>query len=1687
MNKTFTYKFLLFIAIGMLFCIPIVLAQVPKISYGSAKTFIANLPISPVTPTNSGGATSYGTLTNVKTFSYGGNITGLAVDSAKNFYLIDAYAHTIKKVDAKTGITTDFATNLLSNYITADKKGNIYSIYGFNGYVTKIATGTGRVSQIGTGLSTVTNIAVDGSGSVFLSDNFNTIKKISAIDGATTTIASNFDSINGIAVDAEGNIYVVEYGKLFIKKISAIDHSISLIPVNFQFQQGITSDAAGNLYLYDPYKYALKRVSAVDHSISTAASQVFPSYGGMQTDMDGNLYIAFNSFAIQKITLNCYTIKPTLPNGLNFDVSTGTVSGTPRVKTAATNYVVIAYNSSGSGSANLNIGINNASLADLTVSNATLYPAFTTDKRVYTDTVKYEVSSLKLTPSSNDSTAIIKVNSKVITSGKMTDIPLVIGQNIINILVTDAAKTTSLSYKLTISREAPSDASLKNLTLSKGLLSPVFSKNTTSYLTLLSSTTGSIKVTPATTDPLATIKVNGATIKTGTASASIALVDGPNAINIVVIAQNGEKSIYKLTVVRATAAPAISYSDPIKRYAVGTPITPIKPINTGGSVPAIMYGDLQPYATGLSTPTDIAADAFGNIYVENAQSSLIQKVSAPDGSITNLASEKKYQSGLITTDPLGNAYSIQLASGDGTITCVAAANNAITYIKTGLKAPSAIAADGAGNVYVSDNIKGELEKISLTNGSMKSIGKFSWITALTSDPSGNLYIIASAGNTVYELKKLDVKTNKISLIADNLTWPNNITVDALGNIFVTQSANNVIKKITSAGVVNLFAVTSSFLSGITTDRKGNLYITDGQTGIRKASTNGYSISPALPQGLYFHSPSGTISGTPLEGGTATYTITAYNNGGSSSTKLTMAIALPPKPVLSYTGPNTFTVTETIDNLIPTAQNIAEPGYSATPKIFATGFNTPRALTMDASGNMYISDSGTSLNIKKVALGQTKAVVWATGLPTLSADPIAVDAAGNVYMTDITNKTALLKYHSGTVKPDTVAKNFKYPNGVAIDGVGNLYVFDAGIYGVVKVAKNGTKTNLNINVYDIVGTVDAAGNLYVANPNDHYVAKIAAGSTTKTMLTTTIVRPGNMTVDASGNLFVLDLANAAILKIAQGKKPVTVVSGLINPTNIFVDKEDNLYVTRAYDGTVVKYTLSGGYYITPALPPGITINNQTGVIGGKPTTISPAKNYTVTAYNSGGNVKATVSIKVASDTRLSALVLDAGNLKPAFDYRITNYTLQIGNSVSGITITPTAWAKTSTIKVNGIAVVSGKPSAIIPLTVGNNTINTIVTGTDGTTKTYTVNIKKDAGSNANLASLTFSQVKLNPLFDTDIINYSSSVADYIKTTTITYTPSDSSSVVTINGTLYKGNTCNFLLVPGFNTITILVTSKDAKTKKAYTVKLTKPKLIQTIKFITNAINYGHADFIAATTSSGLPLTFHSSDEHIATIVNGKLHIVSAGLIHLSVQQTGNAVYAPSIVKTTIFTINKATLTIKADNKTKKAGDENPILTTTITGFVNNDDKTKLVTQPKLTTTATASSEPGVYPITVSGAVSTNYAFNYVTGELTVSAASNITASKTLIVSKAMSPNGDGVNDVLNIEGIGNYPDNRVNIMDVNGNTVYNVVGYNNQNRVFDGHSTKNRAMQKPGTYYYVLEYKDGNNEAKQLTGFFLIKY
>lgn len=152
---------------------------------------------------------------------------------------------------------------------------------------------------------------------------------------------------------------------------------------------------------------------------------------------------------------------------------------------------------------------------------------------------------------------------------------------------------------------------------------------------------------------------------------------------------------------------------------------------------------------------------------------------------------------------------------------------------------------------------------------------------------------------------------------------------------------------------------------------------------------------------------------------------------------------------------------------------------------------------------------------------------------------------------------------------------------------------------------------------------------------------------------------------------------------------------------------------------------------------------------------------------------------------------------------------------------------------------------------------------------------------------------------------------------------------------------------------------------------------------NARTYGQPDFEAgAVASSGLAISYSTSNPDVAVVSGNKVHITGAGTAAITANQAGDATHKAAEQATQTVTVGKALLAVTANSVSKKQGDVNPAFTLTYDGFVNGDNQAVLSSIPVAVSAATTTSAAGIYPITVNGGAANDYDMVYVSGKLTI---------------------------------------------------------------------------------------------------------
>jgi hypothetical protein len=256
---------------------------------------------------------------------------------------------------------------------------------------------------------------------------------------------------------------------------------------------------------------------------------------------------------------------------------------------------------------------NNNNLRGLTISGnstLTLNPRFSAGTLGYTVNVANSVGSVRVTPTLQDTTATMTVNTQATTSGQARTITLnTAGSNtFINIFVIAQDGRTSKTYSVEVRRAAlGGNNDLRSLTVSQPGLTPAFRADTTGYTLDVGTSIGSIIVTAAPEDPNATLTVTSNGQVTGSGQARTITLRGAGlstTINIAVRAQNNSLNTYVITVDRA-ASPPPSGNNNLRNLTV-SPGT-LSPTFTAARTLPYAVNDISSSATAINvtaTPQD---------------------------------------------------------------------------------------------------------------------------------------------------------------------------------------------------------------------------------------------------------------------------------------------------------------------------------------------------------------------------------------------------------------------------------------------------------------------------------------------------------------------------------------------------------------------------------------------------------------------------------------------------------------------------------------------------------------------------------------------------------------------------------------------------------------------------------------------------------------------------------------------------------------------------------------------------------------------------------------------------------------------------------------------------------------------------------------------------------------------------
>ena len=486
----------------------------------------------------------------------------------------------------------------------------------------------------------------------------------------------------------------------------------------------------------------------------------------------------------------------------------------------------------------------------------------------------------------------------------------------------------------------------------------------------------------------------------------------------------------------------------------------------------------------LGSPYGVAADSAGNVYIADRLNHRIRKVDS-SGTITTIAGTGELGYGGdggpaveallaspsdVATDGDGNVYiadqrnnRIRKVDSSGTITTFAGTDESGfdgddgPAVEALLGSPYGVAADSAGNVYIADRLNHRIRKVDSSgtittfagrgrdeyreggfggDGGPAAQAQLRNPSGVATDGAGNVYI-AELGN--HRIRKVD-SSGTITTFAGTgergfggddgpavkarLASPFDIALDADGNVYIADTDNNRIRKVDSSGTITTFAGPGDALyggfggdggpaveaqlaspRGVATDGAGNLYIADTDNRrIRKVDSSGTITTFAGAGGRGF----GGDGGPAVEARLASRDVAVDVDGN-----LYIADQKNHR-IRKVDSSGTITTFAGMENPYPSDGGFSGDGGPAVEARLAD----PRDVELDADGNLYISDASNH----RIRM---------------------VDSSGIITTIAGSGDTGYDRGGQGGDGSSANHARFSSPSGIAVDSAGNLYIADSG--------------------------------------------------------------------------------------------------------------------------------------------------------------------------------------------------------------------------------------------------------------------------------------------------------------------------------------------------------------------------------------------------------------------------------------------------------------------------------------------------------------------------------------------------------------------------------------------------------------------------------------------------------------------
>jgi sugar lactone lactonase YvrE len=631
-------------------------------------------------------------------------------------------------------------------------------------------------------------------------------------------------------------------------------------------------------------------------------------------------------------------------------------------------------------------------------------------------------------------------------------------------------------------------------------------------------------------------------------------------------------------------------------------------------------------ASGMFFPHGVAVDSAGRLWVADFENNRVLRfdnaAGKPNGAAADgVLGQPDFTSNAVATTASGMRFPHSVtADSAGHLWVEDTNNNRVLRFDDAAGKPNGAAADG---------VLGQPDFTSSSPATTQS--GMSFPTGVVVDNAGRLWVADSGSSRVLRfdgaaskpngapadgvLGQADFTSNTFATTASRMWGPSGVAVDSAGRLWVADSGNRVLRFDGAAGkpngapadgvlgqpdfTSNVAATTQSgmfFPYGVAVDSAGRLWVADNFNS----------------RVLRFDGAAAKANGAAADGVLGQADFTSHTHPATPN-----AMSFPHSVAVDPTSSNVFVADGSSNRVLRFASGAAlasgapadgvlgQPNFTSNAQATTqSGMSAPAVVAVDSAGRLWVADTGNHRVLRfDSAAGKPNgaAADGVLGQPDFTSNTfattqsgmglpigVAVDSTGRLWIADLDN-SRVLRFDDAAGKPNGAAANgvlgqpdftsnaqattqsgLHFPNGVAVDNVGRLWVADSGSSRVLRFDGAAGKPN-GAAADGVLGQAGFTSNLFAAT---------ASG----------MKFPSGVAVDSTGRLWVADSSHNRVLRFdgAAGKvngaaadgvlgqpdftsnAAATTASGMSFPTGVAVDSAGRLWVADQNNNRVLRF-------------------------------------------------------------------------------------------------------------------------------------------------------------------------------------------------------------------------------------------------------------------------------------------------------------------------------------------------------------------------------------------------------------------------------------------------------------------------------------------------------------------------------------